>query len=117
MPKGYTVSKTLVERISSRGVEELCAGRAVDLGWWTRFYGAERMSVEHQRQLLEKDIEQLEEEWKTELDPLKMAELLSEYADGFYSATCDSLNSFVQKEEIFSDTEALPVLFLAYQFS
>lgn len=117
MDKSYWISKTLVERLSQEELDELFADRrSVDLGWWTRFYGIERMSEEQRQQLVEKDIEELEEEWRTELDPLKMAELLSEYADGFYRGTCDLLNCFAQKT-LFSDSEALPALFLAYQFA
>jgi len=117
MDKSYRISKTLVERLSWEELDRLFTDhRSVDLGWWTRFYGIERMSEEQRQRLVDRDIEELEDEWRTELDPLKMAALLSEYADGFYRGTCDLLNCFAQKT-LYSDSEALPALFLAYQFT
>lgn len=39
----------------------------------------------------------------------------SQYADGFYRATCDLLQAFLQKR-VYSDAEALPAFFLVFHF-
>ena len=111
----YSVSKRVIESLSSEELERLMAVRSIDLGWWTRFYGIEQMTEHEIQQLVDKSDDELIDDWRNDLDPLKMGDLLSEYADGYYRGTKNLLNA-ISQEQLISDSEALPVLMLINQF-
>jgi hypothetical protein len=115
MEQGYPISRALVRHVSDAELRELCNGGCVDLGWWTRFYSIEELSQEEQRALFERDVQDLKEGWRTDLSTVRRADLLSVYADGFYQASLELARSFIQKP-LYSDREALPILFLSCQF-
>jgi hypothetical protein len=90
--RGYRISNALIESMPFDDIDALVNQGAVDLGWWTRGYdGSEPHGIDRAR-------------------------LLEEYADGFYRVTEDLLDQFVQKS-VYSDSEALAILFLFCQFA
>lgn len=119
MTQSYIVSKTLVDKCSHEELQELLSQGSVDMGWWTRFNGIDffrGVSEEELKRFFEEDIDKLAQDWETELQGVKKADLLYEYADGFFNGTRDLLDVFLQKE-FRSDSDALPILFLFCQFA
>lgn len=92
IPREYRISKALKESMSLEDINALVHQGGVDLGWWTLGYdGSEPHGIDRAR-------------------------FLAEYADGFYRATEDLLDLFVEKP-VYSDAEGLAILFLFCQFA
>ena len=111
----YSVSKRVIDSLSKDELKHLVEVRAIDLGWWTHFYGIEEMTEHEIQEILDKSDDELTEDWRIDLHPLKMGDLLSEYADGYYRGAKNLLNAICQ-EKLISDSEALPALMLVNQF-
>lgn len=119
MTQNYSVSKALVDKYTPEELQQLCNQGAVDIGWWTRFNGIDLFrgtSEEELKKFFEEDFDRLAHDWETQLQGIKKADLLYQYADGFFNGTRDLLDVFLQKE-FRSDSDALPILFLFCQFA
>lgn len=117
MKSSYSISRILARGLAPEELHELFAGRSVDLGWWARTHGIITPPQNELGELPEGDAEEALREWLTADYGRNRADLLSEYADGYYQGARDLLNCFIQKKNTFSDSEALPVLFLLCQFA
>jgi hypothetical protein len=89
----YEVNQRVLESLSTEELKRLLAVRSIDLGWWTRFYGIELMSEDEIQQIVNKSDSELENDWMRELPPLKMVDLLAEYADGYYRGARNLLSA------------------------
>ena len=74
-----------LHHLSRDEIQQLIDTGCVNLGWWNLLYANNK------------------------------ALILSEYADGFYRAIRDLLDTFCEKS-IYSDAESLPILYLVFHF-